>query len=914
MFCHNCGHKIIDNAEFCSECGTSVINKIDTNQQTLSQQLYKKNPFKPLWKKVKKIFNIVINFIINHKKPFMIGASACFAIIIGIVLFNNLYDFTKLSWDAYCDDCKIKYTEATVLNLKVSAYDKNNNEIKDIKFSTDFGEVEVEEDSVVWKLPEDTGTYKITAIAPSGKKITKEVNLIKINSNELFTGLQVEENNDPNLDSDNDGLIDTEEKKLGTNPYLMDSDYDGLPDYYEVNVSKTDPLKDDTDGDGINDGNEIVLGLDPLKIDSKDDGIKDGDRELVYTLNNDDNNITVEINGTGNIVSTNAEVFSNTTLDSMDGVLGKLYTFNTDGNLSSAKVTIKYDLDELLEKDINEENLSLYYFDLENKIFEIVPTEIDVESKTIVSTLSHFSSYVIADKEQINTNQVVDILFIIDNSISMYTEQQMIDRGYDNSSGAVGNDENFKRLTLSSKLVDMFTGNYRFGVAEFSGDYVNLTKFSDDKASVKDGINMMSSKFSSYLNGTKIVNALKSGINEFNTSYNGKYIIMLTDGIDTANNLSSQKDNIVKLANEKNIKICIIGLGNNIDYDDLSYIATNTGCKLYSSSKDDSLDEIYALVASDINYNLFDTDNDSKTDSFLIADSGFIVTRDGFKFKNYGTTQNSNGHCYGMALLANLYYRKELPNNLGYIKDGNLSGTHISNGYDLTNTDLYNYDINLYDFNWETEALKIYFNQPKDFWGGEVKDSTLYINSKYYEIFENAGITVKTVNCKESNNCPKDKFNKYQSVLIDIESEKLKESITDTEYEMLQTIWRLYILQYSDNKVSSTTDPDKTFALLESKLQNGEPALLFVSNGLHVINAVKLLRDEYDSNKYVIEVYDNNFPGVTRYVHVTKTKNVFNLFNASTWFADYQYSFMYDSNGDGKYATTKVLISTPTVE
>jgi hypothetical protein len=66
-------------------------------------------------------------------------------------------------------------------------------------------------------------------------------------------------------DSDGDGLTDAEEKALGTNPLKADTDDDGLTDWAEVKIYHTDPLNPDTDGDGYKDGSEVIKGYDPLK-------------------------------------------------------------------------------------------------------------------------------------------------------------------------------------------------------------------------------------------------------------------------------------------------------------------------------------------------------------------------------------------------------------------------------------------------------------------------------------------------------------------------------------------------------------------------------------------------------------------------------------------------------------------------
>jgi len=87
----------------------------------------------------------------------------------------------------------------------------------------------------------------------------------------------------PNLDADNDGLLDKEEKELGTDPNNRDTDGDGLTDGDEVHKYKTDPLKADTDGDGLSDGDEVLkYHTDPLKADTDGDGLKDGDEVMKY--------------------------------------------------------------------------------------------------------------------------------------------------------------------------------------------------------------------------------------------------------------------------------------------------------------------------------------------------------------------------------------------------------------------------------------------------------------------------------------------------------------------------------------------------------------------------------------------------------------------------------------------------------
>ncbi len=68
----------------------------------------------------------------------------------------------------------------------------------------------------------------------------------------------------PNTDEDQDGLTNAQEQAFGTDPLNPDTDGDGLLDGEEVLIYGTDPLNPDTDGDGVPDGEDVC----PLLHDS----------------------------------------------------------------------------------------------------------------------------------------------------------------------------------------------------------------------------------------------------------------------------------------------------------------------------------------------------------------------------------------------------------------------------------------------------------------------------------------------------------------------------------------------------------------------------------------------------------------------------------------------------------------------
>ena len=96
------------------------------------------------------------------------------------------------------------------------------------------------------------------------------------------------------IDSDQDGLTDEEELRIGTDPTAFDTDRDGLGDGEEIDLG-LDPLVADGDEDGLNDFGEVMYGTDPFRADTDGDGLLDGVE--IFTLLSDP--LRVDTDGDG---------------------------------------------------------------------------------------------------------------------------------------------------------------------------------------------------------------------------------------------------------------------------------------------------------------------------------------------------------------------------------------------------------------------------------------------------------------------------------------------------------------------------------------------------------------------------------------------------------------------------------------
>ena len=172
---------------------------------------------------------------------------------------------------------------------------------------------------------------------------------------EIFDGNGLDPTNN---DTDGDGLLDGEElNTYNTDPLLVDSDSDGLLDGEEVNIYGTNPLLVDSDFDGLTDYDEIhIHGTDPLDEDTDSDSMPDG-WEIDNLLDPLINDSTLDPD---NDLLTNLEEFQHNTLPmnddtDSDGLLDgeEVFTYNTNPTIADT------DSDGLLDG----EEINLYNTD-----------------------------------------------------------------------------------------------------------------------------------------------------------------------------------------------------------------------------------------------------------------------------------------------------------------------------------------------------------------------------------------------------------------------------------------------------------------------------------------------------------------------------------------------------------------------
>lgn len=784
-----------------------------------------------------------LDFIDNHRRGLIIMCFLAIFVLLGLIILLMMMDPVKITISNVDNKMgEIIGTKARSLELKAVAY-KNNElmEVQEFQWEVSGGKVELQEDGTVeWELPTDEGTYSITAKTGEHTGI-KYVTIIGNDLSELY---------------------ETSDSEI----IVQDADGDGLPDFYEGSNSKTSPTAVDTDQDGLYDGDEIIMGLDPLTADSKSDGVKDGERKLEYTFKSD--NVTMEMVGKGNFTQTSVDKYSTETLDNVSSVVDGIYAFYTQVTLDSAEIVIKYNKDAVSQKNINEANLAVYELNEDENTFKKLRTTVDASNSTVKFNPENevLGKYFIADSSVLTSNLATELVFVIDNSGSMYSKAEV--------GNSEENDPEFKRVDVVNDLVDKLQGNYRFGVGKFTFEYKEIVNLSSDKAAIKNRVLSIKTDPENF-SGTYIGAGLEGGLKQFSDTVdqNRRYIILLSDGADTSSEAGYDNELLKKqidVAKQKGVKIYTVGLGSVIDEENLKNISNQTNGKYYFAATADDLEVVFDEIAADLNYNLYDSNNDDINDSVILADSGFIVGRDGFSFSNFSNTQVKYGYGYGMVLFAKLFYENGLPDSLSaktVVSPSNETVTAPAatpkNVVDGSTTTLRTY---------KPVSLTVLSELPTNFWTSSISNGALTINATHKTALTALGFT--TYGAAYSNENAK--FNRYETLRYDMEpllydKDELEAAIDDKDAEMLKTLARLDITKYRDDKFNFFDGNDTAFANIKQELSAGKTVMIRINQDYTVL-ATKLLADSKNMNKYKIEVYDPNYAGVPKYIEVERTK------------------------------------------
>lgn len=217
---------------------------------------------------------------------------------------------------------------------------------------------------------------------------------------------------DADADPDGDGLSNAQEIELGTDPQNEDTDSDGLKDGEEINSYGTDPFLADTDGDGLEDIAEIEFKSDPLNFDSDSNGIPDGDEKrrqiFVYDVENSNcaiSKVTVSSECTGylkNSMTVQSIMNEDKLCSNLVGLVGEPFEIETTSEFDTA--TLTFFIDKSKSNNIPLDSIKFLWYNEENDEFVELPTQYDDSDYSISVETTHFSKYAAVDIDKWNKN------------------------------------------------------------------------------------------------------------------------------------------------------------------------------------------------------------------------------------------------------------------------------------------------------------------------------------------------------------------------------------------------------------------------------------------------------------------------------------------------------------------------------
>ena len=436
---------------------------------------------------------------------------------------------------------------------------------------------------------------------------------------------------DGDEDADGDGLTNYDEIHTHeSNPVGVDTDADHLTDKEEVNTYHTDPTKEDSDEDGRTDGWEVENEYDPLipNTDFPEEEIPAPDY------------VEAESDGEVFITELDNDYFVNEDTPGYIGV-NPIDVELEEGH--SANISIEYD-----PSKTEGETPTLYRFNQETQRYEEVDST--VSGNKVSANITEGGVYVLLNHRLVedvwhndifrpdedNADGTIDMVFSIDFSGSMDD-----------------NDPNDIRLLVTKEFIAKLRDTDRAAIVTFSDSAEIIAPLNTNKQELNDTIDNISGSGSG-CGGTNCTDGIRKALDALaDSTAKYKYIVFLTDGEDSGfkNNL----DSLAAEAKQKNIVIHTVGLvgSGGVDVESLQSIADKTHGRYFLATvgeepeNNPELIEIYDQIESITIDRQRDTNDDRISDYYtrLICE-GKLGTHSGiqdlFGGASYEEVQDNN--------------------------------------------------------------------------------------------------------------------------------------------------------------------------------------------------------------------------------------------------------------------------------
>lgn len=317
---------------------------------------------------------------------------------------------------------------------------------------------------------------------------------------------------DGDEDFDKDNLTNLQEMEHNTDPFCYDTDDDGLSDSDELYIYFTNPNIPDTDGDGICDGDEVKLGLNPLLKDTDGNGVYDADEffEQTYTEIIQDNiidKVCVELKCQGLIDNTvNVENMMNIDMKSSE-VVGLIgCPVDISVGVDFDNAILKFYYDDTKLGNVNENDLRIMWYDEENDKYVLLDEETEVD------TVNNIVQY---ETNHFSTYLIVDRTIWLDASRQNISYRDLDQLTYYDvalvvdTSGSMGGQRIKLAKTALNAFVDALMDRDRVALIEFNTYATVKVPLTSSKGEIKNNITQLKA-----MGGTNAEEGLELAITE----------------------------------------------------------------------------------------------------------------------------------------------------------------------------------------------------------------------------------------------------------------------------------------------------------------------------------------------------------------------------------------------------------------